>query len=357
MKALYITSVEPYSGKTAVCLALGKQMQAGGWRVGYLKPMSTQPWRTPEGKLGDEDSAFVQSALGLEPGSLVHSPVIVTPESLRQRLEVEQPEDLLPRVQAAAQSAGQDKDVLLLEGGATLREGYAMGISNPRLAVALGAPVMVVVKYHAEMQCLDDALTAQFRLRELLLGVLVNAVPPEAAEFVQRFASPFLEKAGIRMLGALPLRATLSAMSLGELSDLLRAVVLTKQFDPQRLAQAFTVGAMTMQAALSRFRRQPNKVVITGGDRTDIQLAALETSTVALILTGNLHPSPLVLEQAEAVGVPILLVPTNTMETVEAIERTYGKTRLGQPEKLEAFMELMAAHVDTAAILAGIGLS
>src|SRR3972149_8785511 len=96
MKALYITSVEPYSGKTAVCLALGKQMQAGGWRVGYLKPMSTQPWRTPEGKLGDEDSAFVQSALGLE-SSLVHSPVIVTPESLRQRLEGEQPEDLLPR--------------------------------------------------------------------------------------------------------------------------------------------------------------------------------------------------------------------------------------------------------------------
>src|SRR4030042_278512 len=152
MKALYITSVEPYSGKTAVCLALGKQLQAGGWRVGYLKPMSTQPWRTPEGQLGDEDSAFGQSALGL---------------------------------------------------GAA----YAMGISNPRLAVALGAPVMVVVKYHAEMQCLDDALTAQFRLRELLLGVIVNAVPPEAAEFVQRFASPFLEKAGIRMLGALPLRA------------------------------------------------------------------------------------------------------------------------------------------------------
>jgi BioD-like phosphotransacetylase family protein len=331
-------------------------MQAGGWRVGYLKPMSTQPWRTPEGKLGDEDSAFVQSALGLE-SALVHSPVIVTPESLRQRLEVEQPEDLLPRVQAAAQLAGRDKDVLLLEGGATLREGYAMGISNPRLAVALGAPVMVVVKYHAEMQCLDDALTAQFRLRELLLGVMVNAVPPEATEFVQRFANPFLEKAGIRMLGALPLRATLSAMSLGELSDLLQAVVLTKHFEPQRLAQAFTVGAMTLEAALSRFRRQPNKVVITGGDRTDIQLAALETSTVALILTGNLHPSPLVLEQAEAVGVPILLVPTNTMETVEAIERTYGKTRLGQPEKLEAFMELMAAHVDTAAILAGIGLS
>jgi BioD-like phosphotransacetylase family protein len=146
-------------------------------------------------------------------------------------------------------------------------------------------------------------------------------------------------------------------LSLGELSELLGATVLTKEFDPQRLAQAFTVGAMTLEAALSRFRRQQDKVVITGGDRADIQLAALETSTVALILTGNLHPSPLVLQQAETLGVPVLLVPSNTMETVEKIERTYGKTRLGQPEKLEAFMELMAAHVDTAAILRAIGLS
>jgi BioD-like phosphotransacetylase family protein len=78
------------------------------------------------------------------------------------------------------------------------------------------------------------------------------------------------------------------------LSDLLQAVVLTKQFDPQRLAQAFTVGAMTMQAA-SRASPPAEQGGHHRGDRTDIQLAALETSTVALILTGNLHPSPLVL--------------------------------------------------------------
>ena len=34
MNALYVTSVEPYSGKTAVCLALGKQLQAKGKVVG-----------------------------------------------------------------------------------------------------------------------------------------------------------------------------------------------------------------------------------------------------------------------------------------------------------------------------------
>jgi len=66
MKALYITSVEPYSGKTAVCLALGQQMRSEGYKVGYLKPVSTQPWRTPQGKLADEDAVFVHSILGLD---------------------------------------------------------------------------------------------------------------------------------------------------------------------------------------------------------------------------------------------------------------------------------------------------
>ena len=31
MKAIYVTSTEPYSGKSAVCLALGQNLQAKGW--------------------------------------------------------------------------------------------------------------------------------------------------------------------------------------------------------------------------------------------------------------------------------------------------------------------------------------
>ncbi len=40
--------------------------------------------------------------------------------------------------------------------------------------------------------------------------------------------------------------------------------------------------------------RGENMAVITGGDRTDLQLAALETSTTCLILTGSISPDPLI---------------------------------------------------------------
>lgn len=346
MKSLYVTSVEPFSGKTAFCLALGRHLQSKGHSLGYLKPFSTQPWRTSEGQLADEDAAFVNKVLSLdvEPASL--SPVIVTPERLRRRLQERDSNDLLDQIRQAAERIGQEKDVLLMEGGASLREGYAMGLSNPSVAKALGAPVLVIVKYRGEMEIVDDALTAQFRLSDQLLGVVLNHVPEEATEFVSEYAEPYLERQGIDVLGRLPSRPRLSALSLPELIGMLDAQVLTKDVPLEALAETFTVGAMNAEAALARFRRQQNKAVITGGDRTDIQLAALETSTVALILTGNLRPSPLILEQAENLKVPVLLVPTATMATVERIERAFGKTRLGQTEKLDTFQELILQNVD-----------
>lgn len=346
MKSLYVTSVEPFSGKTAFCLALGRHLQSKGVLLGYLKPFSTQPWRTPDGQLADEDAAFVNNVLGLDvdPGAL--SPVIVTPERLRRRLQNQDNNDLLDQIRNAAEEVGRDKDVLLMEGGASLREGYAMGLSNPSVAKALAAPVLVIAKYRGEMEIVDDALTARFRLSEQLLGVVLNHVPEEAAEFVSEYAIPYLQGQGIRVLGWLPSRPRLSALSLAELIDMLDAQVLTKNVSLDSMAETFTVGAMNAEAALSRFRRQQNKAVITGGDRTDIQLAALETSTVVLILTGNLRPSPLILDQAEHLQVPVLLVPTATMATVEKIERAYGKTRLGQTEKLDTFQDLVIDNVD-----------
>jgi BioD-like phosphotransacetylase family protein len=265
-------------------------------------------------------------------------------------------EDLLKKIEQCAEKASQDKDALLLEGGASLREGYAMGLSNLHIAQVLGAPAVVIVPYRGEMRLVDDVLTARFRLGDQLLGVILNRVPDEGREFLNEYALPFLETKGISVLGTLPSVPRLSALSVGELVDLLDAELLTEHMDPDALAESLTVGAMTAEAALSRFRRYQNKAVITGGDRTDIQLAALETSTVVLILTGNLQPSPLIIKQAEQLGVPILLVQDNTMETVNQIENAHGKTRLGQPEKLETFLTLLKENTELKEIYTALGL-
>lgn len=354
MKSLYVTSVERYSGKTATCLAIGKRLIAEGKKVGYLKPLSLQPYRIGS-HIADEDAVFVREVLELKTDPWKLSPIVITREYLRDYLGGKN-NNAMAEVKSASQAAGAGQDVILLEGGASLREGYAVGLPTPVVARELGSHILVVVKYRDDVRILDDTLAAQARLGELLIGVILNRVPSGSMEYVTEMVIPYIESKGIKVFGALPEERGLEALTVEEIVQVLDAQILTEGTDLNALVERLTVGAMTADAALSRFRKQTNKAVITGGDRTDIQLAALETSTTCLVLTGNLHPSPLIVKQAEEFGVTVLLVPTNTMETVELIESVFGKTRLGQLAKLEQFERLIKDNVDTAGLYAAIGL-
>jgi BioD-like phosphotransacetylase family protein len=345
MKSLYITSVEKYSGKTALCLALGKIYQEKGLNIGYLKPFSLRPWRIGD-KIADEDASFVIDILGVNAKPWEMAPVVLTDEMLREYLTGKEEVDFMPQVLEAAKKLEERKDLLLLEGGGSLREGYAVKLPTPDVAKELGSAILVVVKFCEDACLLDDVLSAKFRLPNSLSGVVINRVPQHALSFVNNLAVPFLEKEGVPILGVLPDDRELAALSVGEIVEVLGAEVLTSCYDEEALVEALMVGAMTEDSALRRFRKQPNKAVITGGDRTDIQLAAMETSTTCLILTGNLHPSNLIIKQAEEMCVPVLLVPGNTMETVEALDRIFGRTRLGQKDKLDKFMGYVKGNLD-----------
>jgi len=123
------------------------------------------------------------------------------------------------------------------------------------------------------------------------------------------------------------------------------------------LIERMIVGAMNVEQALPRIRRVSGaKAVITGGDRADMQLVALETATKCLVLTGHLRPVPEVLRRAEESGVPVLLVRGSTMETVGAIEQVFGKTRLGQSAKLDQFEKLLIEHFDFARLCEALEL-
>lgn len=355
MKSLYITSVERYSGKTAACLALGLRLKSDGYKVGYLKPLSLQPWRV-EDKVIDEDAAFVREVLQLEADPADLSPIVLSPEFLRNYLTNPVGEDRMQVVKTAAEVAGKGQDILLLEGGASLREGYVIDLPPVNVANALGCQVLVVAKYREEIRLLDDVIATHSRLGKAMCGVLINRAPQEARSFLQDYAVPFLQRKGIPVLGIVPDERTLSALTVGEVIPLVEAEILTRYLRSSALIENMTVGAMTADAALSRFRRYPNKAVITGGDRTDIQLAALETSTTCLILTGNLRPSPLVIKQAEEFGVAVLLTRCNTMETINRIENVFGKTRLGQTNKLKQFQALLDQSFDYLKLYQILGL-
>ncbi|HSJ56399.1 MAG TPA: phosphotransacetylase family protein, partial [Anaerolineae bacterium] len=271
-------------------------------------------------------------------------------------LRGEEKTDFQQRLLSSYQRVSEGRDVVILEGGVNLREGYLIGLPTPQVADLLHAKELVVIKYDEDLQILDDALTAQKRLGTSLIGVVLNAIPRQRMPFVQELAKPALEERGVPVLAVLPQERLLLSISVGELAEFLSGKILCCEDKADELVEHLMVGAMSVDSALTYFRRKPNKAVITGGDRPDIQLAALETSTKCLILTGNLQPSPIILGRAEEVGVPMILVRQDTLSTVEIIERFFGKTRFHLEKKVERFQEMIEDRFNFPVLYRGLGL-
>jgi len=354
MAALYITSTETFSGKSALCVGLGKRLRRDGYRIGYMKPMSTGA-RLAAG-LVDEDAEFFRQTFDL-PDSLEDMvPIGIAPSTVEAILEGTEKDDFAARLQSAYQRVAKGRDVVVLEGGCNLREGSLLGLTPVQVANLLDARELVVIKYQSDLQVLDDALMARDRLGESLIGVVLNAIPRQRMPFIQEVAKSALEERGVAVLAVLPQERLLLSISVGELAEFLSGKILCGADKTDELVEHLMVGAMSVDSALTYFRRKPNKAVITGGDRPDIQLAALETSTKCLILTGNLQPSPIILGRAEEVGVPMILVRQDTLTTVEVIERFFGKTRFHLDRKVERFEEMLEDRFDFECLYAALGL-
>ena len=357
MKALYVTSVERFSGKTAVCLALGRRLQKEGYEVGYFKPLSTQPWEPTPGRALDEDADFIRRTLGLQEPAEELVGIVLTPDLAREMRCGCAKRDLLSEVTPTYEKAVRGKDVMLIEGGASLREGVSLKLGARMITQSWEVPALSIVRYHNRVSQGDDCVAARLQLNDRLLGTLINAIPPRELKLSSDVCNPCLEQQDIHVFGNLPFQKQLQAISVGELADVLEGEFLTLPEKRDVLIEHLVVGAMNAEQALLRTRRVPGtKAMITGGDRADIQLIALETAVNCIVLTGHLRPVPDVLARAEEIDVPVLLVRSNTMETVESVEAVFGKTRLGQAAKLEQFEALMNEYFDYERLYKELGL-
>ncbi len=116
-------------------------------------------------------------------------------------------------------------------------------------------------------------------------------------------------------------------------------------------------GVLCVDPGVEYFKRRDNKAVVTRGERPDIQLAALETSTRGLILCGNVPPIPTVLHRAEDKGVPIILVEQNTIAAIAGIEEVLSQARFRHQSKLSAMERTLAQHFDFPTLYQSLGLT
>ncbi len=353
MANLYVTSAETFSGKSALCVGLGLHFRADGLKTGYMKPVNVN-CSLREGLPYDDDVAFAKETFDMpEPPTLI-GPVALTPAKLEQ--QIRGPETGYEgHFMDAFARLSDGRDVMVLEGGRSWREGYVAGLPVRRVVELVQAHVLIVLKYDDTL-LVDRALAAQDYFGHPLMGVMINATPRSRLDHTREVIVPYLNRHNLPALGILPIDTMLASPTVSELADGLHAEILCNAEHCGNLVEHMMVGAMSAEAALTYFRRVPNKAVITGGDRADIQLAALETSTRCLILTGNLYPSPVVLNRADELGVPILLADLDTLSAIEVVESYLGRGRVQLPQKIDRFSALLNEHFDFAALYASLSL-
>ena len=353
---LLIGSCEPFSGKSAVALGLARQLSQRGVPIAFGKPLATalenpspagsssegttQDAPLLDATLLDADVRFVGEILRLPAEHLLPSLQVLQASSAHQRLLGG---DLSPGEPFAAlqrRLAQESERLVLLEAAGTLSEGLLFGLGLAQIARALQAPVVLVHGWQ-DSRSADALLEARQQLGDLLAGVVLNAVNPELVPQLRQEVVPALERLQIPVFGVMPRSPLLRSVTVGELGRRLEAHTLCCHDRSDLLVETLSIGAMNVNAAMEFFRRRRNMAVVTGADRTDIQLAALEASTQCLILTGAGEPLPQLISRAEELDVPVLKVEHDTLTTVEVIEAAFGHVRLHEAVKASYAMRLV----------------
>jgi hypothetical protein len=302
---IYLVSAESAAGKTAICAGIGKYLTGEGRSVGYLKPLSSGE--------NDTDVTFIRSVLGL-------AEVVKEPDMLK------------------------GKDVVLVEG--TVGPDAADSISQATYGAAkeMKAKVIAVESYTGQASGYIDSYKG---FGNSLAGIIINKVPQSQLKQITEKTKAEFEAAGIAVLGLIPESRSLLSITVGELAQSLNGNILNSSEKTDELVDNYMLGAMVVDSGLDYFNRKTNKAAVIRLDRPDMQLAALETPTRCLVLSGgSASPPYTVLQRAEIKGIPIITTDCSTSDVIDIVEESLIKARFSQAKKVPALAEIIKQNVD-----------
>lgn len=333
MAQAIVISGHTQTGKTLVALGLARYLRNMGKRVSYLKPV---------GEVNDEDAAVMKQVLDIEVGLDSIMPVARTRVDFDEFLKVGH-DELLGRIIGAYTEVSKEVDYVIVEGTAAPWNMLHVDLSTPQISSQLSASVICLVNFPDE-SAIDDILL----LRNLFqqagvedLSIVLNQVPPMLKNLVNDHIGRFVESNGLKFLGAIYRRRELFSPTIREILNALDGQMVIGEDKLKLLIDQFMIGSMAPENALKWFRRAKDKAVITSGDRSDICLAAMETDTNLLILTGGIGPDISTLARAREIGVPIMMTGHDTYTASKIVDSLVGTVSPDNTDKVPAIEQII----------------
>ena len=342
VRNLYVTAMEPESGKSIVGLGLMELLSRRVERLGFFRPIVPEE-RDPQLELmrSRYDAATAHALTSEEAGAA-------------------QPYDELRKaVVAAYKPLEAECDFVLCEGTDFTGAAPALDFGlNADLANELGAPVLVVVRGGEPEQTAASVRAVLGGLATkgcTVFGVVVNRVPAESMDDV--FAAVGSSDQPVYLI---PETAELSYPTMSDVADALGArVVLGGSLG--REVRDVRVAAMSVEHFVEHL--VDGALVIVPGDRPDILAATLaaalspEMPAVAgVLLTGGQGMTDGTRRLLANAPFPVLEVDALTHEAAAAVPAIRGRLGPEDERKIAAALGLFDASVDTDELAGRIAL-
>ncbi|NNH75938.1 phosphate acetyltransferase [Nocardia uniformis] len=346
--AVYIASPEGDTGKSTIALGVLQMLAATTPRVGVFRPITRSATERDyilelllEHSTADDD---YDSSIG------------VTYEQVHA-----DPDGAISEIVMRYHEMAKHCDAVLILGSDYTDVASPSELRfNARIAVNLGAPVLLVVRgagrTSAELGQLVELCRGELvNEHAKLVAVIANRCDPEQLEA----DAAMLRKMCAVPSWALPEVPLLTAPTVEELCQAIDGEIYSG--DPelmQREALEVIVGSMTTEHILERLA--DGMAVITPGDRADVLLALVNAheafgfpSLAGIIMNGGMLPEPSVARLIEGLKpkLPILTTQLGTFETAKAVVGTRGRISLSSIRKVDTALALMEERVDAPELL------
>jgi phosphate acetyltransferase len=335
---LYVTAMEPQSGKSVVTLGLAELLSRRVERLGFFRPIvPSEP---------DPLLELIRERYQAEAAcALTHDEAARIDDYAEERKRVVQAYKVLEEA----------CDFVLCEGTDFTGAAPALDFGlNADLANELGASVLVVVRGDSPDEAVASVDAARGALEHkgcTLFGVVVNRVPDTLVEAV---AARVSERDTGGPAYVVAEHGELAHATVAEVAAELQAHVL---FDArgtlQREVRAVRVAAMSVDHFIDHL--VDGALVVVPGDRPDILLACLASAdstaipnVAGILLTGGYPPSATVRRLLERAPFPVLEVPQLTHEAAAALQSVRPLIRPGDDRKIATALGIFESAVDTA---------
>ena len=347
VKALYLSSLRERAGKSFISLGFIQKLKKEGKKFVYFKPIGV-----PKGAFSnkaDPDVSFILSTVykPQHPYQLI-SPVSIPDAYYIDLVDASKREEYMQQIKKAYEEITKDVDYIIIEGNPCVRKFVRVGIDDVSIAQMLGITDLIYVSTDSSDHCIDDFFFTKnyFDYRKMnILGILFNKIEFDYIERIKELTDEHISRYNIPILGIIETSLELFSPRVSEVKEQIGGELINEAASSglNNLVETYLIGAMNAQAALKYLRQVKKAAFITGGDRADLAVAALDQDVSCLILTGFMQPDLRVITAANEKNIPIILSPSDTYTTMRNLERL----RPGiQKDELDKVLKIIEKAID-----------